>query len=293
MRFACKGKTIIAIFAHAAAGYASSTGTAYTLLYYMDGLIIGLLLPLLGTALGAAGVFFLKDKLPVAAQKAMLGFASGVMVAASVWSLLIPAIAMEAGRGKWAVLPAAAGLAAGFAFLLLMDKLVPHLHLDTNAPEGLHSKLSRTSMLMLAVTLHNIPEGMAVGMMLAGVAAHDAEISLSAAIALSVGIAIQNIPEGAIISLPLRAEGKSRRRAFALGALSGAVEPLGALATFALASYITPALPALLAFAAGAMLYVVVEELIPESSQGKHSDIGTIGFASGFILMMVLDVVLG
>ncbi len=259
----------------------------------MNGFIIGLLMPLSGTTAGAACVFLLKDKLPAAAQKAMLGFASGVMVAASVWSLLIPAIAMRADEGKWSVVPAAAGLAAGFAFLLLMDRVIPHLHFDTEAPEGPRSKLSRTSKLLLAVTLHNLPEGMAVGVMLAGALTEGADLSAASAIALSAGIAIQNIPEGAIISMPMRAGGKSRWRAFLTGTLSGTVEPLGAMATLALAVHISAALPYLLAFAAGAMLYVVVEELIPESAQGTHSDIGTIGFATGFILMMVLDVALG
>ncbi|MCM1108301.1 MAG: ZIP family metal transporter [Clostridium sp.] len=259
----------------------------------MNGLIIGLLLPLLGTTLGAACVFALKEKLHATTQKAMLGFASGVMVAASVWSLLIPAIDMKAADEKWAVIPAAIGLAAGFAFLLLMDRIVPHLHLDSNAPEGPRTRLSRTSMLILAVTLHNLPEGMAVGVMLAGVVSPEAGLSVAAAIALSVGIALQNIPEGAIISMPLRAEGNSRRRSFLIGTLSGVVEPIGALGTLMLATHVVPLLPYLLAFAAGAMLYVVVEELIPESAQGSHSNIGTIGFAAGFILMMVLDVVLG
>ncbi len=259
----------------------------------MNGLIIGLLMPLSGTTAGAACVFLLKDRLPTAAQKAMLGFASGVMVAASIWSLIIPAIAMRADEGKWSVVPAATGLAAGFAFLLLMDRVIPHLHFDTEAPEGPRSKLSRTSKLMLAVTLHNLPEGMAVGVMLAGALAKGTGLPVASAIALSVGIAIQNIPEGAIISMPMRAEGKSRWQAFLIGTLSGTVEPIGAMATLALAASLTVVLPYLLAFAAGAMLYVVVEELIPESAQGTHSDVGTIGFATGFILMMALDVVLG
>jgi len=256
-------------------------------------LVIGLLIPLLGTMLGAAFVFLMKDGISLRLQKALLGFASGVMVAASVWSLLIPAIEMEEGRGTWAVLPAAVGFLLGMGFLLLIDELTPHLHIGTDTPEGPRSRFSRTAMLTLAVTIHNLPEGMAVGVVFAGAEGGVGGLSLAAALAVSIGIAIQNIPEGAIISMPMRAAGNSKWRSFLIGGLSGAVEPLGGLAVVLLASLMTPALPYLLAFAAGAMLYVVVEELIPEASEGKHSNLSTIGFAIGFVLMMVLDVVMG
>ena len=250
--------------------------------------ITALLIPFLGTVLGSAFVFFMKKEIPSALQKALLGFASGVMVAASVWSLIIPAI--ELGEGNAAVIPAIVGLLAGFAFLLAIDRFTPHIH-PVGGPEGPKSRLSRTTMLALAVTIHNFPEGMAVGVAIAG--ALNADFGMTGALALSLGIAIQNIPEGAIISMPLRAAGNSRPRAFGIGSLSGAVEPLGALLVLGLASLATPIMPYLLSFAAGAMLYVVIEELIPEASQGKHSNISTIGFALGFALMMVLDVVLG
>ena len=256
-------------------------------------LIIGLLIPLLGTMIGAAFVFLMKDEMSPRVQKSLLGFASGVMVAASVWSLLIPAMEMEADEGKWAVLPAAAGFLLGIGFLLLLDELTPHLHIGTEKPEGPHSRLSRTAMLALAVTIHNLPEGMAVGVVFAGAEGGIGGLSLASALAVSIGIAIQNIPEGAIISMPMRAEGNSKWRSFIIGSLSGAVEPVGALAVVLLASLITPALPYFLAFAAGAMFYVVVEELIPEASEGEHSNLSTIGFAFGFVLMMVLDVVMG
>ena len=256
-------------------------------------LIIGLLNPLLGTMIGAAFVFLMKDEMSPRVQKSLLGFASGVMVAASVWSLLIPAMEMEVDEGKWAVLPAAGGFLLGIGFLLLLDELTPHLHIGTEKPEGLRSRLSRTAMLALAVTIHNLPEGMAVGVVFAGAEGGIGGLSLASALAVSIGIAIQNIPEGAIISMPMRAEGNSRWRSFIIGSLSGAVEPIGALAVVLLASLITPALPYFLAFAAGAMFYVVVEELIPEASEGEHSNLSTIGFAFGFVLMMVLDVVMG
>lgn len=243
--------------------------------------------------IGAAFVFLMKDEMPLRLQKTLLGFASGVMVAASVWSLLIPAMEMEASKGAWAVLPAAVGFLLGMGFLLLLDELTPHLHLGSNSPEGIRSHLSRTTMLALAVTIHNLPEGMAVGVVFAGAEGGVANLSLASALAVSIGIAIQNIPEGAIISMPMRAAGNSRWRSFLIGSLSGAVEPVGGLAVVLLASLMTPALPYLLAFAAGAMFYVVVEELIPESSEGKHSNLSTIGFAIGFVLMMVLDVVMG
>ncbi|MBR1379143.1 MAG: ZIP family metal transporter [Bacteroidaceae bacterium] len=259
----------------------------------MTTLIIGLLIPLLGTMIGAAFVFLMKDEMPLRLQKTLLGFASGVMVAASVWSLLIPAMEMEESKGAWAVLPAAVGFLLGMGFLLLLDELTPHLHLGSNTPEGMRSHLSRTTMLALAVTIHNLPEGMAVGVVFAGAEGGVANLSLASALAVSIGIAIQNIPEGAIISMPMRAAGNSRWRSFLIGSLSGAVEPIGGLAVVLLASLMTPALPYLLAFAAGAMFYVVVEELIPEASEGKHSNLSTIGFAIGFVLMMVLDVVMG
>lgn len=259
----------------------------------METIVIGLLIPLLGTIAGSAFVFFMKDQMPERVQKSLLGFASGVMVAASVWSLLIPAMEMEEAEGTWAVVPAAVGFLLGMGFLLLIDELTPHLHLGTSQPEGPRSKLSRTAMLALAVTIHNLPEGMAVGVVLAGAGQGVETISMASAVAVSVGIAIQNIPEGAIISMPMRAEGNSRWRSFMLGSLSGAVEPVGGLAVILLASLLTPVLPYMLAFAAGAMFYVVVEELIPEASSGRHSNLSTIGFAIGFVLMMVLDVVMG
>ena len=259
----------------------------------MNGITIGLLLPFLGTTLGAACVFLLKERIPEHIQKALLGFASGVMVAASVWSLLIPSMNMGDENSPTRVIPAVGGFIAGIAFLLLMDKVTPHLHLDNATPEGPRSKLSRTGMLVMAVTLHNIPEGMAVGVALAAAMEQNAYLPAAGALALSLGIAIQNFPEGAIVSMPLRSEGNSKIRSFVIGSLSGIVEPIAAILTILLAAYITPALPYLLAFAAGAMIYVVIEELIPEASQGNHSNIGTIGFAFGFVLMMVLDVVLG
>ena len=243
--------------------------------------------------LGASFVFFMKRDMPERLQKALLGFASGVMVAASVWSLLIPSIDMSHGEGAMQVVPVAVGFLLGMGFLLLIDELTPHLHVGSNKPEGLKVRLSRTAMLALAVTIHNLPEGMAVGVVLAGATQGTAGLSLSAAIAVSLGIAIQNIPEGAIISMPMRAAGNSRAKSFLIGSLSGIVEPIGGLLVILLAAWLTPILPYLLAFAAGAMLYVVVEELIPEASQGTHSNLSTIGFAIGFVLMMVLDVVLG
>ena len=256
-------------------------------------MLMGVWMPFLGTALGAACVFLLRDGLGERVNRALLGFASGVMVAASVWSLLIPAMEQSEAMGRWAFVPAAGGFLLGMAFLLALDRLIPHLHVDSNEPEGLRCSLGRSAMMVLAVTLHNIPEGMAVGVMYAGLRMGGASLSATGAFALSLGIAIQNFPEGAIISLPLHSGGASRARAFLLGALSGIVEPVAALVTILLADVLTPVLPVLLAFAAGAMLYVVVEELIPESAAGHHSNIGTIGFAVGFALMMALDVALG
>ncbi|MBO7418370.1 MAG: ZIP family metal transporter [Bacteroidaceae bacterium] len=259
----------------------------------MTTLIIGLLIPLFGTMFGSAFVFFIKDEMSVQLQKSLLGFASGVMVAASVWSLLIPSMEMEVYNGKWNVMPAAIGFLLGMLFLLLIDELTPHLHIGTDKPEGMKSHLSKTAMLALAVTIHNLPEGMAVGIVFAGAENGATHISIASAAAVSLGIAIQNIPEGAIISMPMRAAGNSRWRSFLIGSLSGAVEPIGAVAVILLASLLLPVLPYMLAFAAGAMFYVVVEELIPEASNGQHSNLSTIGFAIGFVLMMVLDVVMG
>lgn len=256
-------------------------------------ILIGLLLPFIGTTLGAATIFLMKDQINPKVQKAMLGFASGVMVAASVWSLLIPAMNMSENMGKFAFFPAAAGFLLGIAFLLALDKLIPHLHLGCNEAEGLKCKMKRSTMLVLAVTLHNVPEGLSLGAVFAGMLTQSGGLTLAGALALSVGIAIQNFPEGAIISMPLKNEGSSKGRAFTLGALSGIVEPISAVVTLLLAQYVTPILPYLLAFSAGAMVYVVVEELIPEASEGEHSNIGTIGFALGFVLMMILDVALG
>ena len=256
-------------------------------------LFFGLLIPLLGTMLGSAFVFLMKDEMSTRIQKSLLGFASGVMVAASVWSLIIPAMEMEEAKGAWAVLPAAVGFLLGMGFLLVLDDLTPHLHIGSDKPEGPRSHLSRTAMLALAVTIHNLPEGMAVGVVFAGADEGAAGLSLASALAVSIGIAIQNVPEGAIISMPMRAAGNTKRRSFLIGSLSGAVEPVGGLAVVLLASMMTPVLPYMLAFAAGAMFYVVVEELIPESSEGEHSNLSTIGFAIGFVLMMVLDVVMG
>lgn len=256
-------------------------------------LIIGLFIPLLGTMLGSAFVFMMKDQMSVKLQKALLGFASGVMVAASVWSLLIPAMEINAGQGAMAVTAAAVGFLLGIGFLLIIDVLTPHLHISTDIPEGPRSHLSRTAMLALAVTIHNLPEGMAVGVVFAGAQIGTTSISFASAIAISLGIAIQNIPEGAIISMPMCDAGNSPWRSFLIGSLSGAVEPVGAIIVLMLTSTVLPVLPYLLAFAAGAMFYVVIEELIPEASSGQHSNISTIGFAVGFVLMMVLDVIMG
>ena len=267
----------------------------------MTTVIIGILLPLVGTMLGSAFVFFMRKEIPDRLQKILLGFASGVMVSASVWSLLIPSIDMatsfscspnvgKLSAGLRGILPAAVGFLAGMGFLLLVDELTPHLHNGAEKAEGPHSHLSRTAMLALAVTIHNLPEGMAVGVVFAGEAQG---LTLSAALAVSIGIAIQNIPEGAIISMPMHAEGNSRLRSFFIGSLSGVVEPIGSVAILLLASALGVALPYLLAFAAGAMMYVVIEDLIPETAQGRHTNLSTIGFAVGFVLMMAMDVVLG
>ena len=256
-------------------------------------LIIGLLIPFLGTTFGSAMVFLMKNEMNKKVEKILLGFASGVMIAASVWSLLIPSLDMAETQGKIAWLPATIGFLAGVFFLLLLDSLIPHLHLNSDKPEGIKAKLKKTTMMVFAVTLHNIPEGMAVGVTFAGALIGNAGITMAGAFALAIGIAIQNFPEGAIISMPLKSEGASKGKAFFYGMLSGIVEPIGAIITIMLTSAVEVILPYLLSFAAGAMIYVVVEELIPESQAGEHSNIGTIGVAIGFALMMILDVALG
>ena len=253
--------------------------------------ILGVLTPFLGTLLGSGTVFLLKNKINIKVQKLLLGFASGVMIAAAVWSLLIPSIEMS--EGKYSYMPASIGFLLGIVFLLVLDSVIPHMHLDKEKPEGVKTKLKKSTMLVLAVTLHNVPEGMAVGVVFAGMLSGNVEISVAAAIALSIGIAIQNFPEGAIISMPLKSEGISKTKAFLYGMLSGIVEPISAVITILLTSFVVPILPYLLSFAAGAMMYVVVEELIPESQEGEHSNIGTIGVAIGFVVMMILDVALG
>ena len=253
----------------------------------------GLLIPFLGTTLGSAMVFLMKDKINPKLEKILLGFASGVMIAASVWSLLLPSIDMAEEQSiiKW--LPAAIGFLLGMFFLLILDSIIPHLHLKSDEPEGIKTKLKKTTMMVLAVTLHNIPEGMAVGVIFAGAMIGNTGITMAGAFALSIGIAIQNFPEGAIISMPLKAEGVSKTKAFVLGTLSGIVEPIAAIITILLTNLIVPVLPYLLSFAAGAMIYVVVEELIPEAQDGNHSNLATIGVAIGFVIMMILDIALG
>lgn len=253
----------------------------------------GILIPFLGTSVGAACVFFMKKSMNVILQRALTGFAAGVMTAASVWSLLIPAMEQSEGMGKWAFIPAAVGFAVGILFLLILDLVTPHLHRNSDKAEGPKSGFPKTTMLLLAVALHNLPEGMAVGVVYAGWLSGNDGITAMGAMALSIGIAVQNFPEGAIISMPLLAEGVKKPKAFFYGVASGAVEPIGALLTIFAASLVLPALPYFLSFAAGAMIYVVVEELIPEMSEGEHSNIGTLLFAVGFMVMMVLDVVLG
>ena len=254
---------------------------------------LGIMIPFLGTTLGAACVFFMKKSLGELVQRALAGFAAGVMVAASIWSLLIPAIEQSEDLGKLSFLPAFIGFWSGVLFLLLLDRLIPHLHVGSEQAEGPKSKLGRTTMMVMAVTLHNIPEGMAVGVVYAGFLSGNTKITAASALALSLGLAIQKFPEGAIISMPLRAEGERKGRAFLGGVVSGVVEPIGAVLTLLAAQLVIPALPYLLSFAAGAMLYVVVEELIPEMSHGRHSNLGTVFFAVGFSVMMTLDVALG
>lgn len=259
----------------------------------MTKIVAGILIPFLGTTLGAGMVFFFKKEIPRKIEKLFLGFASGVMIAASIWSLLLPSIEMAQEAEKIAWVPATIGFLLGILFLLILDQVLPHLHLNTEQPEGVKTSLKKTTMLLLAVTLHNIPEGMAVGVVFAGMLAQNTKIVLTEAMVLSLGIAIQNFPEGAIISLPLKGEGWKGKRAFLYGMLSGIVEPIAAGITLLITAKIVGILPYLLAFAAGAMIYVVVEELIPESQQGQHSNIGTIGVAFGFVLMMILDIALG
>lgn len=256
-------------------------------------IVLGLLIPLIGTTLGSAMVFLIRKQMNPKVQKFLLGFASGVMIAASIWSLIIPGIEMAEEQGKIAWVPATVGFLLGMGFLLLLDVLIPHLHVGTDKPEGIKSKLKKTTMLTFAVTLHNIPEGMAVGVILAGAMIGNGTVTLAGAFALSMGIAIQNFPEGAIISMPLKNEGMPRWKAFLYGTLSGIVEPIAGIITILLTSSVQTVLPYLLSFAAGAMIYVVVEELIPESQDGQHSNIGIIGIALGFVLMMILDVALG
>lgn len=252
-----------------------------------------LIIPLLGTSLGAAGVYFMKDEMSVTLKKWLLGFAGGVMAAASIWSLLIPSIELSDKLGKLSFLPAVVGFLLGMGFLLLLDEIVPHLHPGDGEPEGMESNLKNTTMLIFAVTLHNIPEGMAVGVLYAGYLSGRADITFAAALTLTMGIAIQNFPEGAIVSMPLKGEGLSRNRAFVYGVLSGVVEPISAMITILLTEFVEPILPYLLSFAAGAMIYVITEELIPQTAEGEHSNVGTIGFALGFALMMTLDVAFG
>ena len=254
--------------------------------------IEGMLIPFLGTTLGAAMVFFLKKQISAAVQKALTGFAAGVMVATSFWSLLQPALESSSGMGTLAFLPAAVGFLVGIGFLLALDVITPHMHMDRQN-EGPRSGFKRTTKLIFAVTLHNIPEGMAVGVVYAGLRSGSAGITAAGALTLALGIAIQNFPEGAIVSMPLLAEGMAKPKTFLMGVLSGAVEPVAALVTMLAAGLVTPVMPYFLAFAAGAMMYVVVEELVPEMSEGKHSNIGTIAFSLGFVLMMILDVTLG
>ena len=253
----------------------------------------GLMIPFIGTTMGAACVLFMRNELKPLIQKALLGFAAGVMVAASVWSLLIPAMDMSDHMGKFAFVPAALGFVLGIGFLLLLDRAIPHMHVGSDEIEGPRCVLDKSTMLVLAVTIHNIPEGISSGAVFAGLLTGNADVAVAGAFALAIGIAVQNLPEGFIVSLPIRSEGKGRGRAFLYGSMSGIVEPIAGGITVLLAAYITPVLPYLLAFAAGAMIYVVVEELVPESAQGEHSNIGTIGFAAGFVLMMILDVALG
>lgn len=255
-------------------------------------IITGLLIPMAGIILGSAIVFFTRHQMSELLQKTLFGFAAGVMMAAAVWSLLLPSIEMCDDLGKWATVPSALGFMLGIGFLLLIDMITPHLHFGTTKPEGPRSRLSRTTMLLLAVSIHHLPEGMAVGVVLAGAEHAETGITSMSALIVAAGIAIQNVPEGAIVSIPMRAAGKSRWKSFTLGCLSGAIQPIGAIAVILLSTSSIPLLPYMLSFAAGAMLYVVVEELIPEASSGTHTNLSTIGFATGFVLMMMFDTIM-
>ncbi|MBQ5777688.1 MAG: ZIP family metal transporter [Oscillospiraceae bacterium] len=259
----------------------------------MNEIIREIFIPLLGTVLGAACVFFIKEKMPKLLERALIGFAAGVMVAASVWSLIIPSFEYSEGMGVWSFVPAVVGFWLGILFLLVLDKVIPHLHRNADEAEGVKSSLKKSSMMMLAVGLHNLPEGMAVGAVIAGAIHGENVVSSAGALALAIGIAIQNFPEGAIISMPLKNEGVGKGKAFLYGVASGIVEPLGAILTILAAGFVLPLMPYLLSFAAGAMMYVVVEELVPDMSEGEHSNIGTVMFGIGFSVMMILDVVLG
>ena len=256
-------------------------------------LFLGLSIPFIGTILGSAMVFFMKNKINDKFEKLLLGFAAGIMMAASIWSLIMPSIEMSKEQNKMVFIPVSVGLLLGIFFLLVLDNIIPHLHVKSNEKEGLKTKWKKSTMMVLAVTLHNIPEGMAVGIALAGALNGSTTITMARTFALSIGIAIQNFPEGAIISMPLKSEGISKGKSFFYGVLSGIVEPFGAIITILLTSLVVPILPYLLSFAAGAMIYVIVEELIPESQVGKHSNVGTIGFSIGFVIMMILDITLG
>ena len=255
-------------------------------------IITGLLIPMAGIILGSAIVFFTRHQMSELLQKTLFGFAAGVMMAAAVWSLLLPSIEMCDDLGKWSTVPSALGFMLGIGFLLLIDMITPHLHFGTTKPEGPRSRLSRTTMLLLAVSIHHLPEGMAVGVVLAGAEHAETGITSMSALIVAAGIAIQNVPEGAIVSIPMRAAGKSRWKSFTLGCLSGAIQPIGAITVILLSTASIPLLPYMLSFAAGAMLYVVVEELIPEASSGTHTNLSTIGFATGFVMMMMFDTIM-
>lgn len=256
-------------------------------------IILTIVLPLVGTIIGSSLVFLMKDKINNKIQKILLGFASGVMIAASIWSLIMPSIELSHDLGELSFIPAAVGFLLGIGFLLVLDSVIPHIHLNSDEPEGIKSNVKKSTMLVLAVALHNIPEGMAVGVVLAGAVYGNATLTLAGALSLAIGIAIQNVPEGAVISMPLKEAGESKKKAFLLGVISGVLEPVAAIVTILLVQYVTPVLPYILSFAAGAMIYVVVEELIPEAQDGKHSNIATISLALGFVLMMILDIALG
>lgn len=256
-------------------------------------ILLGVTIPFIGTILGSFLVFFMKDKINEKIEKILLGFAAGVMIAASIWSLIIPSMNMSESMGNWSFIPAAIGFLLGIFFLLILDTFIPHLHVNSEEPEGVKSNLKNSTMLVIAVALHNIPEGMAVGVVLAGAYYGNTIITISGALALAIGIAIQNFPEGAVISMPLKSRGVSKQKSFLMGVLSGIVEPIAAVVTIFLLKYINPILPYVLSFAAGAMIYVVVEELIPESQAKKHTNLATISLAIGFTLMMILDVALG